>query len=53
MGVSFLKIENITINSSDLLIKTNEYNCVFYFKISEENIQPSLEEIRIHPSRRL
>ena len=43
---TILKIENITINSSDLLIKTNEPNCVFYFKISEENVQPSLEEIK-------
>ena len=43
---SILKIQNTTINSAVLNIKTNEPNCVFYFKVSETNTLPTINEIK-------
>lgn len=43
---SILKIQNTTINSAVLNIKTNEPNCIFYFKLSEENVLPTINEIK-------
>ena len=43
---SILKIQNTTINSAILDIKTNEPNCIFYFKLSEENVLPTISEIK-------
>lgn len=43
---SILKIQNTTINSAVLNIKTNEPNCVFYFKVSEANTLPTINEIK-------
>ena len=43
---SILKVQNSTINSAILNIKTSEPNCVFYFKVSETNMLPTINEIK-------